>query len=354
MFSEQQKRPLEYEQGMEANKRIRTSNEPVEVGMLFQHVDLGPVIGKGGENIKNIRQESGAQVHTSKFVPGMTERTAKIMGSAEQVSSAIKMIIDTGSKDHPMITLLAEYKNCGILIGKQGVTIKQIRDETQANISVSKDCIGNSTQKEIRITGDYEAVTKAIDAVVVHLAEGKNPTRVAYAPGNGMIGFSNAAPRFPGANSPASGRGWTLPTNRGFSISPSARGGGGFQQQRFGGGGQRGLFGAAAGRPQGMTQGMGGYQNGFQNERNFGNRGGGAASAIRMEMTLWVSKDLIGKIIGRGGLTVKTIRDQSTAHVYVHKDEEDAELTERKITIKGNKKSIDIACSMIETLVAGG
>jgi len=335
MFSEQQKRPLEYEQGMEANKRIRTSNEPVEVGMLFQHVDLGPVIGKGGENIKNIRQESGAQVHTSKFVPGMTERTAKIMGSAEQVSSAIKMIIDTGSKDHPMITLLAEYKNCGILIGKQGVTIKQIRDETQANISVSKDCIGNSTQKEIRITGEYEAVTKAVDAVVVHIAEGKNPTRVAYAPGNGMMGFSTAAPRILDANSPASGRGWTLPPNGRFPISPSARGGGGFQQQRF------------VGRPQGMTQ------NGFQNERNFGNRGG-AASAIRMEMTLWVSKDLIGKIIGRGGLTVKTIRDQSTAHVYVHKDEEDAELTERKITIKGNKKSIDVAYSMIETLVAGG
>jgi len=339
----QQKRSQDYDQGMEANKRIKISDGSVEVGMLFQHQDLGPVIGKGGENIKNIRQESGAQVHTSKFMSGVAERTAKIIGTAEQVSSAIKKIIDTGSKDHPSIILLAEYMNCGLLIGKQGVTIKQIRDETQAEIQVSKECIANSTQKQIRISGDYASVSKAIDAVVVHLAEGRNPTRIAYVPG-GIAGFPNAIQRFVNVNSPSAGRGWTLPPNRGFPISAAARGGGGgFQKQRFDGG-----VGAIGGRPQGMSQGMGAFPNG-------GNRGGGGgASQIRIEMTLWITKDLIGKIIGRGGLTVKAIREQSTAHVYVHKDEEDAELTERKITIKGSKKAIDMAYSMIEDLVASG
>jgi len=353
----QQKRPLEHDQGMEANKRTRTSDESVEVGMLFQHQDLGPVIGKGGEKIESIREQSGAQVHTSKFVPGVAERTARIMGSAEEVSSAIKMIIETGSKDQPTIILLAEYMNCGLLIGKQGATIKQIRDETHAEIQVSSDCIGNSTQKQILISsdcignstqkqilisGDYESVIKAIDAVVVHLAEGRNPTRMAYIPG-GMAGIPNTTKRFANVNSPEAGRGWTLPPSRGFPISPAARGGG-FHQQRFGGGG--GDFGAMGGR----SQGMGAFPNG-------GNRragGGGGALQIRTEMTLWITKDLIGKIIGRGGLTVKAIREQSTAHVYIHKDEEDTESTERRITIKGSKQTIDMAYSMIETLVAGG
>jgi len=339
MSDHQQKRPLEYDQGMEANKRIRTSDESVEVGMLFQHQDLGPVIGKGGEKIESIRDKSGAQVYTSKFVPGVAERTVKIMGSAEQVSSAIKMIIDTGSKDQPTIILLAEYMNCGLLIGKQGVTIKQIRDETQAEIQVSSECIGNSTQKQILISGDYESVGKAVDAVVVHLAEARNPTRMAYVPG-GMAGIPNTTQGFANVNSPPAGRGWTLPPNRGFPISPAARGGG-FQQQRFGGGGG---FGTMGGRHQGMSQGMGAFSNGD-------NRG---ASQIRTEMTLWIHKDLIGKIIGRGGLRVKAIREQSTAHVYIHKDEEDTELNERRITINGSKKTIDVAYSMIESLVAGG
>jgi len=319
----QHKRPLEYDQGMAANKRVRTSDEAVEIGILFQNQDLGGVIGKGGENIKNIRQESGAAVHTSKFVPGITERTAKVVGTVEEVSTAIKMIIDAVSKDNPMITLLAEYANCGHLIGKQGVTIKQIRAETQANIHVSKECIGNSSQKKIRIAGDYDAVSKGIDAVVMHLAEGKNPTHVAYVPG-GVGGFSNpAAAGF--SNIAAPGRGWPVPQNRGFPIIASERGGGRFQQSHFGGGGHQGLFNiggrsqvfGGSVRPQGMSQAMGG----FQNQREVVNRGlvGVATSAIRMEMTLWVPKELIGKIIGRAGQTIKAVRQQSTAYVYVHK-----------------------------------
>jgi len=326
----QQKRPLENNGSMETSKRTRTGNEALEVGILMQHQEMGPVIGKGGENIKNIRNESGAQVHTSKFMPNVAERTAKIIGSAEQVASAVKMIIDTtGSKDFLTITLLAELMNCGFLIGKQGVTIKKVQDETSAEIQVSKECIGNSSQKQIRISGDYEAVSKAIDAVTVHLSEGGNPTRMTYVPG-GIV------------NPPAAGRGWTLPPKRGFPLSQAARGGGGFQQQRFGGGGG---FGANGGRPHGMPPGMA------------GNRGaglGGGTSLMRIEMTLWIAKDLIGKIIGRGGSNVKAIRDQSTAHVFVHKDEEDTELTERRITIKGSKTAIDMAYSMIEELVGSG
>jgi len=323
----QQKRPLENNGSMETSKRTRTGNEALEVGILMQHQEMGPVIGKGGENINNIRKESGAQVHTSKFMPNVAERTAKIIGTAEQVASAIKMIIDTtGSKDHLTITLLAEWMNCGFLIGKQGATIKKVKDETSAEIQVSKECIGNSTQKQIRISGEYQSVSKAIDAVMVHLSEGGNPTRITYVPG-GMV------------DSPAAGRGWTLPPKAGFPLSQAARGGGGFQQQRFDG------FGAIGGRPHGMPPGMA------------GNRGaglGGGMSLMRIEMTLWIAKDLIGKIIGRGGSNIRAIRDQSTAHVFVHKDEEDTELTERRITIKGSKTAIDMAYSMIEELVASG
>jgi len=312
--SDQNKRPLEKTENWESNKRFRTGDGSVEVGILFPSQNIGPVIGKGGENINNIREESGAVVHTSKFVQGVNERTAKIVGSVEEVSTAIKMIIDALCKDNPMINLLAEYKNCGNLIGKQGVTIKQLREKTGANIHVSKECVGNSSQKEITVNGDYDAVSQAIDAVVMHLAQGNNPTRMAYVPG-GLGGYPNLGPG-PVFSSPApSGRGWVLP--------PAARGGRPFARQ---------------GGPQGMPQGGG---------------AGAGASPIRMEMTLWVPEDLIGKVIGRAGNTIRTVREESSAHVYVHKGEDNDDSSERKITIKGNMKSIGMACSMVETLVMG-
>lgn len=295
----QNKRPHN-DQNMDPNKRFRAGNEGLEVGILLQNQDLGSVIGKGGANINKIREESGAVVHTSKFVEGTHERTVKIVGSGEQVSTAIKMIIDEVCKDYPMITLLAEYKNCGNLIGKKGIRIKEIREKTGANIHVSKECIGNSTQKEISVKGDYDAVIEAIDAVVKHLGEGNNPTRMAYVPG-GVGGITNLAAGF--SNPATGGRGWVLPS---------------------------------VGRPlgAGATQREG-------------------VSPIRMEMTLWVPKEVIGKIIGRAGATIRTVREQSTAHVFVHKDEENEESAERKITIKGSRKAIDMACTMLEALVIG-
>jgi len=282
----QNKRPHD-DQNMDPNKRFRIGNEGLEVGILLQNQDLGSVIGKGGENIRNIREESGAVVHTSKFVEGTDERTVKILGSAAQVNTAIKMIIDEVCKDNPMITLLAEYKNCGNLIGKKGVTINEIREKTGANIRVSKECIGNSSQKEISVNGDYDAVIEAIDAIVKHLDQGNNPTRMAYVP-VGVGGITNPV----GFPTPATG-------------------------------------------------------------------GNGGASPIRMEMTLWVPKEIIGKVIGRGGSTIRTVREQSAAHVFVHKGEENEEgvkneeTSERKITIKGSRKAIAKAFTMIETLVMG-
>jgi len=312
---QQNKRPLK-DQDLESNKRFKTYDGDVEVGILFKSQSLGALIGKGGSNINNIREESGAVVHTSKFIQGTLERTAKVVGSVDQVSTAIKMIIDAVCRDNPMINLLAEYKNCGNVIGKQGVTIKQIQEETGANIHVSKECMGNSTQKEITVNGEFDAVSKAIDAIVMHLAEVNNPTRIAYVPG-GFGGFPNM-----GAVLSSPSRGWVLPS--------AAQGGGPFHP------GQPALFGGPGHR--GMPMGS-------------GSRGGAGASVMRMEMTVWVPEEHIGKIIGRAGSTIKSVREESTAHVYVHKGEDNEDSSERKITIKGNRKSIDIACAMLENLV---
>jgi len=321
---QQNKRQLVNKQKMESNKRARRNDNDVELGMLFQNQNIGPMIGKGGENINSIREESGAVVTTSKFVQGAHERTAKIIGSVEQVSTAIKLVIDKVCKDHPMITLLAEHSNCGFLIGKKGVTIKEIREETGANIHVKKECIGNSTQKEISINGDKAAVSKAIDAVVMHLAQGNNPTRMAYVAGGGG-GFSNLGMGF--SNTAPSRGGWVLP--------PTGRGGLPFQQSSFVNVlGRQSMFGGGAGG--GPSQ-----------------QGGAGTSMVRMEMTLWVPKEVIGKVIGRAGSTIRTVREQSTAHVYVHKAEDDDDSSERKITIKGNMKSIGAACAIIESLVMG-
>jgi len=276
--TKQNKRQLHDKENGESSKRMRSGEETVEVSLLIKSNAMGQVIGKNGETIKSIRAEAGAAVHTSKFSNDVGVRTAKVVGTIEQVCTAIRMIIDIVAKENPAVTILAEYSNLGGLIGKQGANIKKLREESGARIFVTKDCIGNSSQKEIQISGDYESVTNAVEAVVSYLAEARNPTRIPYVPGDvqGPVG------------------GMLLPQ-------------------------------------QVMVSGI--------------------PSVCRIETTMWVPKEFLGQVIGRGGANIKAVRMQSSAHIFVDAGESGDETPERKITIKGSREAIDMACMLIENLV---
>jgi len=182
---QQNKRQLDGDDEGESSKRVRTDgDQAVEVSLLVASNEMGRVIGKGGETIEGIRAKSGATMHTSKLIQNVGVRTARVGGTIEQVCAAIKLVISTISEEHPSITLLAEHRSLGSLIGKQGVNIRELRESTGAKIYIPKDCIGNSTQKEIQISGDWEAVNEALEKVVCHLAESTNATRIPYVPGN--------------------------------------------------------------------------------------------------------------------------------------------------------------------------
>jgi len=305
MVKIQSKRQLDGEEFGGSNKRIRTGEETVEVSLLVQSSLMGQVIGKGGETIKSIREESGASVYTSKLLQNVGVRTATLSGTIEHVCTAIRMIIDLVAKDNPAVTLLAEYKNLGGLIGKKGANIKQVREESGARIFITKECIGNSTQKEIQISGDYESVTKAIETVVSYLAEARNPTRIPYVPGELLAPIGGVLPTF----------------------SAVATGAGRFNQMLGGGSANQGM--------------------GFQDQVMTS----GVPSVCRIETTMWVPKEVIGQIIGRGGASIKAVRMQSSANIFVDAGEDGDESPERKITIKGSREAISMACMMIENLV---
>merc|ERR550534_451624 len=256
------------------------------------------IIGKGGGNINAIRRDTGAVVNIQKQIPNSFERVADISGTVEQVSQAVQLIATSVSADNPSIVLLVEARNLGPVIGKGGATISQIRNNTQANIHIGNECIGSSTQKEIRITGEYGAVHEAIKTVIAYLAEGRSPVRMPYVPQGGVGNFGP-----PG-------------------------------QYRGGPGGAR--F-----NPRGdiIRQQPGGPA---------GNRV--TPFGLKTEMVIMVPNDIIGKIIGRGGSSINQIRSQSGATILVA-PKEDGFDGDRKITITGERQSRNMACTMIESMV---
>ena len=61
-------------------------NDTLTLRALVTTKEAGIIIGKGGKNVADIRDQSGVKAGVSKVVPGVHERVLSVSGSVEAVS----------------------------------------------------------------------------------------------------------------------------------------------------------------------------------------------------------------------------------------------------------------------------
>ncbi|KAI0500286.1 hypothetical protein KFK09_018498 [Dendrobium nobile] len=153
---------------------------------------VGSIIGRKGEHIKKICEETRARVRVLEGIIGTNERIVLISAKEEQdaeISPAMDAVlrvfkrvndISDGAGDGAdqasaaaSIGLLVASSQALNLIGKQGTTIKSIQEGTTATIRVlSGDELphyATAGERIVEITGEYQKVLKALEAVVGHL-----------------------------------------------------------------------------------------------------------------------------------------------------------------------------------------
>ncbi|CAF3361677.1 unnamed protein product [Rotaria sp. Silwood1] len=146
----------------------RVSSEPdhfLTIRLLMQGKEVGSIIGKRGDNIKAIREESGARINIS---DGTTpERIVTMVGTIETLAKAFGMICQKFEDDLkqtcttiPPITLrlVVPASQCGSIIGKGGAKIKEIRETTGASVQVASEMLPSSTERAVTISGKLESI----------------------------------------------------------------------------------------------------------------------------------------------------------------------------------------------------
>uniref|UniRef100_A0A914I4A1 K Homology domain-containing protein n=1 Tax=Globodera rostochiensis TaxID=31243 RepID=A0A914I4A1_GLORO len=164
------------------------------VRMLMQGKEVGSIIGKRGDYVRQIREQSGAKINISDG--SCPERIVTISGSSTAINKAFTMVAQKFEEDmqalqcttpKPPITLrlLVPASQCGSLIGKGGAKIREIRDKTGASLQVASDMLSNSTEKPVTISGSGEALIGCMREVCQILldAPAKGPT-IQYKPVN--------------------------------------------------------------------------------------------------------------------------------------------------------------------------
>ncbi|XP_031720744.1 far upstream element-binding protein 2 [Anarrhichthys ocellatus] len=135
---------------------------------------VGLIIGRGGEQINKIQQDSGCKVQIAHDSAGLPDRTVSLTGSPDAIGRAKALIDDIVSRGHEapngqsgsMQEMIIPAGKAGLIIGKGGETIKQLQERAGVKMILIQD--GSqppNIDKPLRIIGDPYKVQQAKDMV---------------------------------------------------------------------------------------------------------------------------------------------------------------------------------------------
>ncbi|KAM8800430.1 poly(rC)-binding protein 2 isoform 3-T3 [Rhynchonycteris naso] len=338
-------------------------NVTLTIRLLMHGKEVGSIIGKKGESVKKMREESGARINISEG--NCPERIITLAGPTNAIFKAFAMIIDkleedisssmtnstAASKPPVTLRLVVPASQCGSLIGKGGCKIKEIRESTGAQVQVAGDMLPNSTERAITIAGIPQSIIECVKQIcVVMLESPPKGVTIPYRPkpSSSPVIFAGGQDRYSTGSDSAS-----FPhTTPSMCLNPDLEGPPleaytiqgqyaipqpdltklhqlAMQQSHFPmTHGNTGFSGIESSSPE-----VKGYWAGLD------------ASAQTTSHELTIPNDLIGCIIGRQGAKINEIRQMSGAQIKIANPVEGS--TDRQVTITGSAASISLAQYLI-------
>ncbi|XP_057236043.1 far upstream element-binding protein 3 isoform X3 [Malurus melanocephalus] len=339
---------------------------------------VGFIIGRGGEQISRIQLESGCKIQIAPDSGGMPERPCVLTGTPESIEQAKRLlgqIVDrcrNGPGFHNDVDgnstiqeILIPASKVGLVIGKGGETIKQLQERTGVKMIMIQDGpLPTGADKPLRISGDAFKVQQAREMVLEIIREKDQAdfrgVRSDFSARMGGGSIEVSVPRFAvgivigrngemikkiqndagvriqfkpddGISSERVAQVMGLPDrcqHAAHIISELIL----TAQERDG----FGSLAVARGRGRGRGDWSVGTPGGMQ------------------EITYTVPADKCGLVIGKGGENIKSINQQSGAHVELQRNPPpNTDPGVRIFTIRGVPQQIELARHLIDEKVGG-
>ncbi|KAL4895095.1 hypothetical protein BDV59DRAFT_192053 [Aspergillus ambiguus] len=356
-------------------QRPQDESSWIHIRAVISSQEAATVIGKGGENVSQIRRLSGAKCTVSDYSRGAVERILTVSGPQDAVAKAFGLIIRTlnnepldapstaQSKTYPL-RLLIPHILIGSIIGKGGGRIREIQEASGARLNASDACLPLSTERSLVILGVADAVHIATYYVAVTLVEQLTerfggPAASAYAtrsggPAGAVPGGMQVVPYVP---QPAGGQYGHPDTFKRHHPHPNRAAAGAY--------GVPYLHGQPAPTPVAQPAmpygaaptpyaGAGPHQPAPYAPQVPQPRGGptpvapvagGAMPGQPLTQQIYIPNDMVGAIIGKGGAKINEIRHLSGSVIKINEPQENS--NERLVTITGTQECNQMALYML-------
>jgi len=174
----------------EVNSRPRRSGSVIKI--LCPYYVAGAVIGKGGENIKEIKERSDAAVVVSQNnvrFPGTNERVISIRGSMDAIKICVNMIQEKIRTDQPpenvkgprtenekrkqCCKLVVSDNTLGRIIGKAGKTVQEMKSKFNVEINTTRrsETPFGLDERAISIEGEEDCVDECTEEIIKIVCE---------------------------------------------------------------------------------------------------------------------------------------------------------------------------------------
>ncbi|KAK6206071.1 PAB1 binding protein [Pestalotiopsis sp. IQ-011] len=353
----------------------------IHIRAVISSPEAATIIGKGGENVSNIRKQSGAKCTVSDYQKGAVERILTVSGVVDAVAKAFGLIIRTlnnepltesstaQSKTYPL-RLLIPHVLIGSIIGKGGVRIREIQEASGARLNASDSCLPLSTERSLVVMGVADAVHIATYYVGSTLLEQLNerfggPAASAYAtrsggpagvvpggmqvvpycpqPAGGNFGQRENYGRRPDPRShhylPPNPYPQQQPPYHGAVPQPAASAPLHYAPQAAGGYGAGPHMPPQHGGHVAAPQAHGGPQG--QQPMH----GGAGMAGAPLTQQIYIPNDMVGAIIGKGGQKINEIRQISGSVIKINEPQDNS--NERLVTITGTEECNRMALYML-------
>ncbi|KAK4043189.1 hypothetical protein C8A01DRAFT_32679 [Parachaetomium inaequale] len=295
--------------------------------------EAGVIIGKGGKNVADLRDETGVKAGVSKVVQGVYDRVLTITGGCEAISRAYAVVarallegaptmgmggVVQSNGTHP-IKLLISHNQMGTIIGRQGLKIKHIQDSSGVRMVAQKEMLPQSTERIVEVQGTPEGIQRAVWEICKCLVDD-------WQRGTGTVLY-NPVVRTQGVGAPA--------TTGGSSYVQDRAPYGGSRVTRTGNGAD-----FSNGGPRPYTR---------RSDSDAAARGPPTHDENGEEIqtqNISIPADMVGCIIGRAGSKISEIRKTSGARISIAKAPHD-ETGERMFTIMGSAKANETALFLL-------
>jgi poly(rC)-binding protein 2/3/4 len=348
----------------------------LHVRAIISSAEAATVIGKGGENVTQIRRLAGAKCTVSEYTRGAVERILTVSGHVDAVAKAFGLIIRTlnqepleepstpQSKTYPL-RLLIPHILIGSIIGKQGVRIREIQEASGARLNASESCLPLSTERSLVVLGVADAVHIATYYVGSTLVEQLSdrfggPAASNYAGRHGgpqgvVPGGMQVVPYVPqhaggqmGGPEPYRKQAGTQPPRTPANPygTPYVHGQPAQQPPQaavhYGAGSPRAPY-VAAGPAQPQPYGHAGPQPAHAGPPQQPMPGMVPGQPITQQ--IFIPNDMVGAIIGKGGAKINEIRQLSGSVIKINEPQDNN--NERLVTITGTQECNQMALYML-------